>query len=243
RPVWTPDNGALLLPQISSDQASSNNVAVNFTISILERDLVTGVERTIPLDPQKFDEMGRVTMYPDGSGVILLAKAYGAAFVQVWQLLRDGSKRTITNDLADYNELSMRSDGSAFVTVQTQTLSKLWLLRKGETKPSPITSGTSRYFDLSVSPDDKIIYASDASGIADIYEMSANGGDQRQLTSAGRRNYAPAVSPDNRYIVFHSNRSGTFQIWRMDRDGAGPKQLTVGSAESIWPAISRDGKW
>jgi serine/threonine protein kinase/Tol biopolymer transport system component len=242
RPVWTPDNKALLLPQISSDQASSNNVAVNFTISILERDLVTGAERTIPLDPQKFDEMGRVTMYPDGSGVILLAKAYGAAFVQVWQLLRDGSKRTITNDLADYNELSLRSDGSAFVTVQKQTLSRLWTLRKGETKPAPLTSGTSRYFDLSVAPDDKILYASDASGIADIYEVSNSGNDVRQLTSNGQRNYGPAVSPDNRYVVFHSNRSGRFQIWRVDRDGANPKQLTFGG-ESTWATITNDSKW
>ena len=242
RPVWTTDNKALLLPQISSDTASSNNVAVNFTISIMERDLVTGAERTIPLDPQKFDEMGRVTMYPDGSGVILLAKAYGAAFVQVWQLLRDGSKRTITNDLADYNELSLRSDGSAFVTVQKQTLSRLWTLRKGETKPVPLTSGTSRYFDLSVAPDDKILYASDASGIADIYEVSTSGGDVRQLTSNGQRNYGPAVSPDNRYVVFHSNRSGGFQIWRVDRDGASPKQLTFGG-ESTWPTITADSKW
>ena len=242
RPVWTPDNRALLLPQISSDTASSNNVAVNFTISMLERDLVTGTERTIPLDPQKFDEMGRVTMYPDGSGVILLAKAYGAAFVQVWLLLRDGSKRTITNDLADYNELSLRSDGSAFVTVQKQTLSRLWTLGKGETKPAPLTSGTSRYFDLCVAPDDKILYASDASGIADIYEVSTSGVDVRQLTSNSQRNYGPAVSPDNRYVVFHSNRSGRFQIWRVDRDGASPKQLTFGG-ESTWATITADSKW
>ena len=243
RPVWNADDKALLLPMISADQASDTDVPINYSISMYEKNLVTGAEQTIPLDPQKFDEMGRVTLHPDGTGLILLGKAYGAAFVQVWQLLRDGSKRSITNDLADYRELSMRSDGSAFVTVQTQTLSKLWLLRKGETRPAPITSGTSRYFDLSAAPDDKIIYASDASGIADIYEMSANGSDQRQLTSAARRNYAPAVSPDNRYIVFHSNRSGTFEIWRMDRDGTNPKQLTLGAAESIWPAISRDGKW
>ena len=134
KPVWTPDDRALLLPTISSDPESSNNVAVNFTIAIFEKDLATGAERTIPLDPQKFDEMGRVTMYPDGSGVILLAKAYGAAFVQVWQLLRDGSKRTITNDLADYNELSLRADGSAFVTVQKQTLSRLWTLTERRDK-------------------------------------------------------------------------------------------------------------
>jgi serine/threonine protein kinase/Tol biopolymer transport system component len=242
KPVWTANDKALLLPMIALDQPSSNDVAVNYSISMFEKDLATGAERTIPLDPQRFDEMGRVTVHPDGSGVILLAKAYGAAFIQIWQLLRDGSKRTITNDLADYKELSLRSDGSAFVTVQTQTLSRLWLLRKGETKPAAITPGTSRYFDLSVSPDDKILYASDASGIADIYEVSFNGGDQRQLTSDARRNYGPAVSPDNRYVVFHSNRSGVFQIWRIDRDGASPKQLTFGG-ESTWPAISADSKW
>ncbi|HEX7330607.1 MAG TPA: protein kinase [Pyrinomonadaceae bacterium] len=242
KPVWTPDDKALLLPTISSDPESSNNVAVNYTIKIFEKDLVTGAERTIPLDPQRFDEMGRVTMYPDGSGVILLAKAYGAAFVQVWQLLRDGTKRTITNDLADYNELSLRSDGSAFVTVQKQTLSRLWMLRKGETKPAAITYGTSRYFDLHVSPDDKILYASDASGIADIYEVSTSGSDVRQLTSNGQRNYGPTVSPDNRYVVFHSNRSGVFQIWRVDRDGSSPKQLTFGG-ESTWATITNDSKW
>ena len=64
----------------------------------------------------------------------------------------------------------------------------------------------------------------------------------RQLTSNGQRNYAPAVSPDNRYVVFHSNRSGVFQIWRIDRDGASPKQLTFGG-ESTWPTITTDSKW
>lgn len=242
RPVWTEDDKALLLPTIKADPATSNQVAVNYSISIYEKDLVTGAERMIPLDPQKFDEMGRVTMHPDGSGVILLGKAYGAAFIQIWQLLRDGSKQSITNDLADYRELSLRSDGSAFVTVQTQTLSKLWMLRKGETKPAALTSGTSRYFDLCIAPDDKILYASDASGIADIYEVSNSGGDARQLTANGRRNYGPVVSPDNRYIVFHSNRSGVFQIWRVNRDGSSPKQLTSGG-ESTWATISSDSKW
>jgi TolB protein len=126
--------------------------------------------------------------------------------------------------------------------VQTQTLSRLWLLRPNESRPSPIGSGTSRYYDLSVAPDDKILYASDASGIADIFEVSASGGDERPLTSQGGRNYAPVISPDNRYVVFHSNRTGVFQIWRIDRNGGGPKQLTFGKTESTWPSFSADGK-
>ncbi|HYK21785.1 MAG TPA: protein kinase, partial [Pyrinomonadaceae bacterium] len=243
RPEWTADDRTVMLPMASSESTNNVNAGANYTVTIYERDVNTGAERIIPLSRQKFDEVGRLTILPDGSGVVMLAKAHGASFVQIWQLFRDGSQRSITNDLSDYRELSMRTDGGALVTVQVQTLSRLWMLRQGESKPTPITSGTSRYYDLSVAPDDKIIYASDASGMADIFEIAPTGGDSRPLTSAGGRNYAPVVSPDNRYIVFHSNRTGVFQIWRTERDGGSPKQLTFGPTESTWAAFSPDGKW
>src|SRR5215213_7511782 len=234
RPEWTADDRTLMLPIISSTHSYTGDTAANYSITLFERDLASAEERTIPLSQQKFDELGRVAMHPDGNGVIMLGKARGAAFVQIWQLFRNSSQRTLTNDLSDYGELSVRGDGRALVTVQTQTLSRLWLLRKGETKPTAITSGTSRYFDVSTAPDDKVLYASDASGNADIFEIAASGGDERPLTAAGGRNYAPVVSPDNRYIVFHSNRTGVFQIWRVNRDGSSPKQLTFETTESTW---------
>jgi len=243
KPEWSNGDRSLLLPAISSDPGSSNAVAVNYSVAIFEKDLSTGAEQIIPLSTQRFDELGHVALLPGGRGVIMPAKAYGAAYVQIWQLLRDGSIRSITNDLSDYRELDLRADGGAFVTVQRQTLSRLWTLKKDESRPEAITSGTSRYYDLCVTPDEKIIYASDATGIADIYEIGASGGEQRQLTSDSRRNYAPAVSPDNRYLAFHSNRAGVFQIWRTERDGSRPKQLTFGKTESTWPTFSRDGKW
>jgi eukaryotic-like serine/threonine-protein kinase len=242
-PQWSADDQVLRLPIVNSDPSYTGDTSANYTVALFEKDLIRGAERIIPLSQQRFDELGRVTAHVDGSGVIMLAKAHGAAFVQIWQLFRDGSQRTVTNDLSDYRELSLRADDSALITVQTQTLSRLWLLRKNETKPTPIGSGTSRYYDISIAPDDKILYASDASGIADIFEIPVTGGEQRALTSAGGRNYAPVVSPDNRYIVFHSNRTGTFQIWRMDRDGSSPKQLTFEVTESTWPTFSPDGKW
>src|SRR5215204_477399 len=243
RPEWSTDDQTLMLPVISSDPSYTGDTAANYLVTLLEKDVASGAERTIPLSAQKFDEVGRVTVYADGNGVIMLAKAHGAAFVQIWQLFRDGSQRTVTSDLSDYRELGLRADGTALITVQTQTLSRLWLLRKNDSKPVPIGSGTSRYYDLSTAPDDKILYASDASGIADIFEIAATGGDERPLTSAGGRNYAPVVSPDNRYVVFHSNRSGVFQIWRIDRDGSSPRQLTFEVSESTWPTFSPDGRW
>jgi len=243
RPQWTTDDGTLMLPSVSSDPSYTGDTSTNYSVTLYEKDLINGAERMIPLSSQKFDELGRVSVHPDGSGVIMLGKAHGAAFVQIWQLLRDESQRTVTNDLSDYRELGLRADGSALITVQTQTLSRLWLLRRNESKPVQIGSGTSRYYDLSVAPNDKILYASDASGIADIFEVAASGSDERPLTSAGGRNYAPVVSPDNRYVVFHSNRTGVFQIWRIDRDGSSPKQLTFEVTESTWPTFSPDGRW
>jgi eukaryotic-like serine/threonine-protein kinase len=242
RPQWTRGDKSLLLPALTSDSTSNNGIAASHSISIFEKDLATGAETTTPLAPQKFDEVGRLTLLPDGSGVIMLARAYGASYIQIWTLSRDGSMRSVTSDLSDYKELSLTATASALVTVQNQVIAKIWLLRKGESKPVAITSGTSRYYDLNAAPDDKIVYASDASGNADIFEIGSNG-ETRQLTSEGRRNYAPAVSPDNRYLVFHSNRAGVFQVFRSERDGTSPKQLTFGSSESTWPSFSPDGKW
>jgi TolB protein len=109
--------------------------------------------------------------------------------------------------------------------------------------PTQLTSGGGMFFDLHWTPEGKILYASDASGNADIWEMAGDGSNQRQLTAGAGRNYAPVCSPDGRYIVFHSNRTGRWQLWRTDRDGNNAIQLTNGKEESNWPEFSRDSKW
>jgi Tol biopolymer transport system component len=130
------------------------------------------------------------------------------------------------------------------LTVQRQTLTNIWIEHKDDPKRAvPLTSGAGRFFDLRWTQDNKIIYASDASGSADIWEMSADGSNQQQLTAAAGRNYAPVVSRDGRYVVFHSNRSGAWQIWRMNRDGSNQTQLTQDREPSNWPDISPDSRW
>ena len=236
-PVWSADDQIINLPMLKNDERG-------FYINLYELQLSDRKENVVALNAQRFEQPYKVSLLKDVSGVIMSAKAQGASFAQVWFLGRDGSARTITSDLSDYRDADLTADSTALVTVQTQTLSNLWVGRKEDpNQATQITSGFGRYFDLGWSPDGKIIYASDASGSADIYEMSADGRSVKQLTSGMKRNYSPAVSPDNRFIAFHSNRSGIFQIWRMDRDGSNPVQLTHGNSESNWPQFSADGKW
>ena len=235
-PVWTPDDQSVNLPLVKSD-------ARGFYLSIYEVRISDRAENTIPLSPQRFEQPGQLHLLSDASGIIMSAKAQGASFSQIWYLGRDGSAKTITNDLSDYRGITLTANSKSFITIQTQTLSNIWLAPKDDnTHASQITSGVGRYFDLCWAPDGKILYASDASGSADIFEMPADGGAVKQLTSGMNRNYAPDVSPDNRFIVLHSNRSGIFQIWRMDRDGSNPVQLTTGNAESNWPQFSADSR-
>jgi serine/threonine protein kinase/Tol biopolymer transport system component len=236
-PAWTNDDKNLDLPTLNSD-------ANGFYITIYELRLSDRAEKTITLSPRRFEQPNSISLLSDTSAIILAGRAQGASFEQIWYLGRDGSARPLTNDLSDYRAVLLTADSKSLVTTQTQSLGNLWVAPKGETAhATQITSGLGRYFDVSWAPDGKIVYASDASGSADIYEIATSDSKLRQLTSGVKRNYAPAVSPDNRFIVFHSNRSGVFQIWRMDRDGSNPVQLTFGNSESHWPQFSADGKF
>ena len=235
-PAWTNDDLSLNLPSVNSD-------ADGFFMSIYEIRLADRAEKTINLAPQHFEQPNQVNLLSDTSAMILSARAQGASFEQIWYLGRDGSVRSLTNDLSDYRTVLLSADSKSLVTTQVQTLANIWIAPKSDsTQATQVTAGLGRYFDINCAPDGMIVYASDASGSADIYEIAANGGNLRQLTSNMKRNYAPQVSPDNRFIVFHSNRAGVFQVWRMDRDGSNPVQLTFGNSESHWPQFSADGR-
>lgn len=235
-PAWSADDQKLTCALVESSTS-------NFLMQLYDVGVADRTASVVALTGKRFELLGDLSILADASGIIMTAKAQGASFFQLWQLSRDGSARQITSDLSDYLGLSLTDDSSALVTIQRQVLSNIGAAPKTDaTHGAPVTSGIGRYFDVCWTPDGKIMYASDASGSANIYEVQADGSNTKILTDVGR-NYAPAVSPDGRYIVFHSNRSGPFQIWRADRDGGNPKQLTNMSAECHWPQFSPDGQW
>jgi len=236
QPAWSPDGKLIATVTETADDDG-------FFAKLSAVEVATKAEKVI--SSRRWLEIEDVNWVPDGSGLVVSAQDTTSPFYQLWFVdpvqVRE---RRVTTDLNDYLAVSMSADPLSLLTVQRQTLTNIWIeQRNNPSGARPLTSGAGRFFDLRWTADGKIIYASDASGNADIWEMSADGSNQRQLTAAASRNYAPVASPDGKYVVFHSNRSGRWQIWRMDRDGSNPTQLTSGREESNWPDISPDSRW
>jgi serine/threonine protein kinase/Tol biopolymer transport system component/Tfp pilus assembly protein PilF len=212
-----------------------------FLIRIVTVDTSTGEMRDVP--SPRWQSTQHFAWANGDSGLAVIGQEHDSAFQQIWYIpYPHGEARRVTNDLNDYSTISLDRNSTSLVSVQVQTLSNIYL-QQGEEQsanPTQVTIGSGRYFDLSWAPDGHILYASDATGSADLWVMSADGSEQRKLTSGQGRSYAPAASSDGKWIAFHSNMSGNWNIWRAKRDGTNPVQLTTNVQDSNWPQFTTD---
>jgi serine/threonine protein kinase/Tol biopolymer transport system component/tetratricopeptide (TPR) repeat protein len=235
-PAWSPDGSNMVCVTQTADSSG-------FFMKLTELRLSDRTEHE--LVNKRWQEIGQTAWIPDGTALIITGQDASSGFLHLWRVgYPGGDLRKITNDPNDYRGVSLPASSDVLVTVQRQTLTSIFVGAKGEPgNTRPVTSGAGRFFDLIWTPEGSILYASDASGAADVWEMAADGTGQKQLTAGAGRNYAPAVTPDGRYVFFHSNRSGSWHLWRMERDGSNPVQMTKDQEESNWPDVSPDGKW
>jgi len=81
---------------------------------------------------------------------------------------------------------------------------------------------------------------------AEIFMMSADGSNKRQLTNNGAANGAPFLHPNNRQIIFSSNMHDperrSFSLYVINIDGTGLERVTYGSRFDSFLMFSRDGK-
>ena len=80
---------------------------------------------------------------------------------------------------------------------------------------------------------------------AEIFIMSADGSNKRQLTNNGAANWAPFLHPNNRQIIFSSNlhdpERRSFSLYLINVDGSGFERITHGARFDSFPMFSRDG--
>lgn len=90
------------------------------------------------------------------------------------------------------------------------------------------------------SPDDKqIAFFRWVGKVPEIFIVSADGGEQRKITSGG--GIDPSWSPDGKKLAFASARHGSIQIYSANADGSGVTQLTATKPGATEPAWSPDG--
>ena len=249
--VWSPDGKTIATSGGTDDGGNHDEVILV--------DVDTGAQRE--LADRKWRSMGQVAWLPDGKGLLVAAKEKAASPQQIWQVvLATGEAHRITNDLTDYDMLSITADGNVLLAQQSEQVSNLWVMtgdanvsHHGHTTVAfkapdavQITSATGRregFYGIAWTPDLRIVYSSNAGGLYDLWIVKPDGSDPQRLTeSTGESNVFPAVSPDGRYIVFSSDRSGENNIWRIDSDGRNAVQLTHGTNE-YHSSFSADGQW
>jgi Tol biopolymer transport system component len=127
--------------------------------------------------------------------------------------------------MVDYRNASISSDGASLVSVGAVQNAGLWRLPADGGRPERIPSqkedGLAGVAWLDA---ETIVFTSIDGGSPQIWTMSADGANRRQITTEGS-NFSPRPTRDGRTIFFVATRQGDSGIWRMDRSGARARRI------------------
>ena len=183
----------------------------------------------------------------DGESFVFVGMQNMGETMQIRQMnFPTGELKQITNDTNDYVTLSISADGDEMVATKVETISSFWSFAPSTKELRQVVNESKNllgYAGLSQTPDGRILFSKTNDKEINIYTVTENGGDEKQLTRDSGFNMQPVASPDGKYVLFVSNRNSSNGIWRMNADGTGAVQLTsnnVGMDGQI--QISPDGK-
>ncbi|MGI0149554.1 MAG: TolB family protein, partial [Thermoplasmata archaeon] len=215
-PSWSPD-GKRIAAISSGAPGEGRHKLVEITVA-------DGKERVIG-DRGWFDITG-VAWLPDGSALALAASDQRGSFSgQIWLVSYPrGEPRRVSNDLNDYEGISITADATTLATVQTNLISNLWVVPASDTNAAKqITSGSARedaIVDLAAASSGSVVFTSRDNGAAQIYRIGADGTRRTPLTLEATVHANPTVSRDGKVIAFTAiGEDNTPHIWTMDADG------------------------
>ena len=145
--------------------------------------------------PEGWMKLVGLACLSDSKGLVVSASE-NRRVSQLWHLsYPEGVARRVTNDLSDYDSVSLTADSSRLAAVQVNTRMNIWTAPlDGSGDARQITTGVGRYdgqFGVSWMPDGRIVYHSLAGGSSDTDYTGRVG--QKQIPQ--RLNTFPAVRP------------------------------------------------
>jgi TolB protein len=118
----------------------------------------------------------------------------------------------------------------------------LYLADLKERREAKIESPHGRVIGGTISPDgERIVAAIERGGTTNLYLLTREGAEIRQITDTNGINVSPTISPDGQSLAFTSDRSGNPQIYLMPLTGGAAKRITFSGDYNTTPVFSPKG--
>jgi serine/threonine protein kinase len=177
-----------------------------------------------------------------GDVLIVTAATRGTDGYQLWMAQHgNGAVTRLTNDLTNYDRVTIANDGKTLATVQRETSAGVWVAPAGDAAHA-VRAGAvalhSTHVSVAWTPEERLVYSDAAGGdSSNLWVMDADGRNQRPLTMDRGSREQVVMSRDGRYLVY--KQAGN--IWRMGADGGGVRRLTEGPLD-VHPDVTPDGR-
>jgi len=236
---WSPDGKSI---SATVFQRENNQTSVQVAVVNAE----SGEQKII--SRENWISAGQTVWLKDGSGILVVA--YGAKSPslndELWVVsYPDGKSRFVTNGINGNYGISLNHATNSIVAVKSNKFACFLTasvdnLYKNTHVLTTISDECPLPFGADWTNDGKIVYSATDGGNADIFTITEDGSERKQLTSDASAEISPKLSADGRFLIFMSNRTGQMDVWRSDANGTNTIQLTANGnvKDSI---ISPDG--
>ncbi|MBN18648.1 MAG: hypothetical protein CL758_04115 [Chloroflexi bacterium] len=177
---------------------------------------------------------------PDGKNIAYLSKQPDRHQINIVQIDGGGSIRLTTLNGREIGDWS-RQNNTILFSVDEKTSMGIYTRNPDGVNQFRLTE-TSDYNAKWAPGVDSIIFLSDRDGNSEIYSMTSNGKNQRNLSNSEFDEYSISWSPDGNKIMFVSDRDGNPEIYTMDSNGGNIVRLTNNDVRDDQPVWSPNGK-
>jgi Tol biopolymer transport system component len=240
-PAWSPNGKEMAYAQLDRNDLLHPKLML--------KPLEGGEARIIP--GPNWMQLSGCRWAPDGSGLYVTGSRSWVEKPQIWFVSTTGAAaRRVTQDLDQYDGLSVSRDGKSLASVRRVVEAHLWQVpldgtpEENATRARQITHGTYTTGSPDVSRDGKrIVFTSDVNGQMDLWILDADSENPRQLTFDPAQDFSATWSPDGQHIAYSREQDGALQVWQLDADGQNGRQVTRIGTTNMQPSWSPDGRW
>ncbi|MEO8573824.1 MAG: winged helix-turn-helix domain-containing protein [Pyrinomonadaceae bacterium] len=233
RLAWLRDGGGLVAVARDKDGFAANQ--------IWQIDYPSGEAKRITRDLQHY---GSTLSLSADSRAVLVIQAIRESNIWIAPAENLAAAQQITFGSSGHEGwygIDWTPDGKIIYTARIDQSLALWTVDADGANAKQITS--TGYLDErpSTTTDGKyIVFQSNRSGTTEIWRVSFNGSDLRQLTFGGGNSF-PHSTPDGETVVYTHDADGTNSAWRVPIEGGEAVQIT--DAESYNARVSPDGNF